>query len=88
MMSAPDAPSHLVALSSVEDDAHGDQLTVFWEVSRDSRSGSAPPVAIADSVGYRQVSNFRKGLRQNFRNPEHGRMPISSSQLARSVAVS
>src|SRR5215510_9558697 len=26
------APSHLVELSSVEDDAYGDELTVFWEV--------------------------------------------------------
>ena len=25
-------PSHLVELSSVEDDAYGDELTVFWEV--------------------------------------------------------
>lgn len=26
------SPSHLVELSSVEDDAYGDELTVFWEV--------------------------------------------------------
>ena len=25
-------PSHLIELSSVEDDAYGDELTVFWEV--------------------------------------------------------
>ncbi len=32
-LEAPAAnPSHLVELSSVEDDAYGDELTVFWEV--------------------------------------------------------
>jgi superfamily II DNA or RNA helicase len=31
-LAADTGPSHLIELSSVEDDAYGDELTVFWEV--------------------------------------------------------